>query len=79
MVWLLIIGSIAVVCLLAFRPDVVAAFWATVTIVCFAFLMREMFDEWFGRERQDRRRGPGRRKEDRTWSRINYKSYNHPS
>jgi hypothetical protein len=68
MVWLSKVGVIATVCVLVFRPDIVTAFWATVTILFVIHVVIDLFGDWIDRvllsknsRKGDRR---GRRKED---------------
>lgn len=69
MVWLSIIGVIATLCYLVLQPDVVAAFWATVGIVFVIYVLLDLFDvsPEGGPKDGNRRRGRGRRREDREW------------
>ena len=72
MVWLSKVGVIATVCVLVFRPDIVTAFWATVTILFVIYVVIDLFGEWVDRillgknsRKENRRTRRGRRKEDR--------------
>lgn len=75
MIWLSKVGIIATVCVLVFRPDIVTAFWATVTIVFVIYVVIDLFGEWIDRillgknsRKENRRTRRGRRKEDRVAS-----------
>ncbi len=75
MVWLSKVGVIATVCVLVFRPDIVTAFWATVTILFVIYVVIDLFGEWVDRillgknsRKENRRTQRGRRKEDRVAS-----------
>ena len=75
MVWLSKVGVIATVCVLVFRPDIVTAFWATVTILFVIYVVIDLFGEWVDRillgknsRKENRRTRHGRRKEDRVAS-----------
>ncbi len=75
MVWLSKVGVIATVCVLVFRPDIVTAFWVTVTILFVVYVVIDLFGEWVDRillgknsRRENRRTRRGRRKEDRVAS-----------
>ncbi|MDH3671945.1 MAG: hypothetical protein OES46_12390 [Gammaproteobacteria bacterium] len=72
MVWLSKVGVITTVCVLVFRPDIVTAFWATVTILFVIYVVIDLFGDSIDRillgknsRKEDRR---GRRKEDRAAS-----------
>lgn len=71
MVWLSKVGVIATVCVLVFRPDIVTAFWATVTVLFVIHVVIDLFGEGIDRvllgknsRTEDRRQKQGRRKED---------------
>ena len=75
MVWLSKVGIIATVCVLVFRPDIVTAFWATVTILFVIYVVIDLFREWVDRvllgkysRQENRRTRRERRKEDRVAS-----------
>ena len=75
MVWLSKVGIIATVCVLVFRPDIVTAFWATVSTLFVIYVVIDLFGDWTDRillgknsRREDRRTRRGRRKEDRVVS-----------
>ncbi len=75
MVWLSKVGIIATVCVLVFRPDIVTAFWATVTILFVIYVVIDLFGEWVDRvllgkysRQENRRTRRERRKEDRVAS-----------
>ncbi len=62
MVWLFKVGVIATVCVLVFRPDIVTAFWATVTILFVIYVVIDLLGDWIDRillgknSRKERRR-----------------------
>ena len=64
MVWLFKVGVIVTVCVLVFRPDIVTAFWATVTILFVIYVVIDLLGDWIDRVLlgKDSRKGHRRRR-----------------